>query len=703
MAVLEQIRTKAGWLILVIISIALLSFIIDPTSLQTVSNMFSSVNDVGAINGKAVPYQDYSRRMEYYSQVEQILYQGQQTEGAADRAKQKAWDSFIIQNIFEKEYEKIGLSISEIELLDLAKGNNLSPIVLNLFTDRNTGQPNWENINFFWANADANPERQILINYLEDEILRNRKLEKYNALVSKSEYINSLQIKSGVADRSTNVEFNYVVQNYSAERDSSIVVTDKEIRQYYDENQNRYEQTESRDVEYVVFSILPSEEDFASAKEKMDVLAADFAKTPEPFQFAKAMSSVPPLAKYYKKDELNLLNSDLAEFAFSATKEDIFPVYLDNYSYKTARISDIKNLPDSVRARHILINYEQTQESYDAAKHKVDSLFNVVKENPSLFPIIALTNSADGASAQAGGDLGWFTDGAMVQPFNDSCFLQPAEKIMQIETQFGFHILQVTERGKETKKVQIATIEREIMPGKTTQNNIYSMADAAISAGEKNYDKLIAYLQENGIELKKENQVQRSATRFGNYNEARDLIRWIYDANLRDVSDIIEIDNRQQLVIAAVTKIKEDGFSPIEDERDVIEATLRLEKEHQAAAEKMKQTMNGVTTLEELAAKLGVDVQQSVEGTNFGSMYISGLGVEPKLAAAVSSSEENKLYGPVAGDMGAYVYSVTAKKVDEGYTEELEKNRLVRLSSTKSFYNILLKAAKIKDLRPKFF
>jgi peptidyl-prolyl cis-trans isomerase D len=701
MAVLEQIRTKAGWLILVIISIALLSFIIDPTSLQTVSNMFSSMNDnVGEINGTAVSYQDYARRLNYYGEVERILYQGQQSEGAAERAKENAWFSFINQNIFEKEYEKIGLEVSDVELLDLAKGNNLSPIIINLFTDQATGQVNWENINFFWANTDGNADRKLLINYLGDEIIKNRKYEKYSALISKSEYINSLQIKSGVADRSTNVEFNYIVQNYSTERDSSIIVTDKEIRQYYTENKNRYEQTESRDVEYAVFSILPSEEDFEKAKEKMEILAADFAKTTDARQFAIANSEVTPSAKYYKKDELS---SDLAEFAFSATKEDILPVYLDNYSYKTTRISDIKNLPDSVRARHILINYEQTQESYDAAKRKADSLFNLVKTNPSLFPVVALTNSADGGSAQAGGDLGWFKDGSMVQPFNDSCFLQPASKIMLLETQFGFHILQVTERGKETKKVQIATVEREIRPSQATINNIHSMANDVISACEKNYDKFLAYVQEKGIELKKENQVQRAATRIGNYNEARDLIRWIYNANINEVSDIIEIENRQQLVIAAVTKIRETGFSPIEDEKAAIEATLRLEKEHQAAAEKVKQAMNGITSLEELATKLETDVKQSVDGTNFGSMYISGLGVEPKLAAAVSSSEENKLYGPVAGDMGVYVYSVTAKKVDEGYTEELERNRIVRMSASKSFYSILNKMAKIKDLRPNFF
>jgi peptidyl-prolyl cis-trans isomerase D len=698
MAVLEQIRTKAGWLILVIISIALLSFIIDPTSLQTVSSMFSSRNDVGEINGTTISYQDYAQRMEYYTKVDQILYQNQ-SEGLADRAKENAWFSFISQNIFEKEYTKIGLDISDVELLDLAKGSNISPIIANLFTDPNTGQLNWENLNFFWANADGSEERQLLINYLEDEIIKNRKYEKYNALISKSEYINSLQIKSGVTDRSINVEFNYVVQNYSTEPDSSIVVTENEIKQYYNENKNRYEQTESRDVEYVVFSILPSEEDFIKAKEKMDAVAADFAKTTDARQFAIANSDVAPLAKYYKKDELD---SELAEFAFSATKEDVLPVYLDNYSYKTARISDIKNLPDSVRARHILIRYEQTQESYDAAQQKADSLFNLVKSNEALFPVIAMTNSADG-SAQSGGDLGWFADGAMVQPFNDSCFFQPAGKVMLVETQFGFHILQVTERGKETKKVQLATIEREISPGKATLGNIYATANDVVIACGKDYNKFLAYLKEKEIELLKENQVQRSATSFGTYSEARDLIRWIYDVKNNEVSEIIEIDNRQQLVIATVTKIRETGFSPIEEERPGIEATLRLEKTHKAAAEKMKQAMSEVTSLEELAAKLGVDVQQSVDGTNFGSMYVSGLGVEPKLAAAVSSSEENKFYGPVAGDMGVYAYSVTTKKLDEGYTEELEKNRIIRTSASKSFYNILINAAKIKDFRPRFF
>ena len=195
----------------------------------------------------------------------------------------------------------------------------------------------------------------------------------------------------------------------------------------------------------------------------------------------------------------------------------------------------------------------------------------------------------------------------------------------------------------------------------------------------------------------------RDTKSFGAYGDVRDLIHWVYEAKVGDVSDIKEIDNHQQLIIALVSKIREEGFSPVEEEKAGIEAVLRLEKEQQAAAQRMKAVMNGITTLEQLAEKLDVNVQQAVEGTNFGSMYISGVGVEPKLAAAVSASDENKLYGPVAGEVGVYAYIVTAKTTDEGYTEELERSRLARASASKSFYNVLVKAAKLKDLRSKYF
>jgi peptidyl-prolyl cis-trans isomerase D len=698
MAVLEQIRTKAGWLILVIISIALLSFIIDPTSLQSVSNMFSSKNDVGEMNGNAISAMEYQQKVEYYTQIDQIIYQTQ-SEELTENAKQNAWFSFINKNIFEKEYNKIGLGVSDAELVDLANGNNLSPFVANLFTDPNTGQINWEGLDNFWRNPDNNPDIQRVITYLEVEIVKNREMSKYSNLINKSEYINSLQLKRGVDERSTNVEFDYILQSYPQVKDSTITVSESEVKKYYNENKKHYEQSESRDVEYVAFPILPSEEDFVAAKEKMEAIATEFAETTEPRQYAIANSDVAPSTKYYKQDELD---SELGEFAFSAGRNDVLPVYLDNYSYKTARISDIKNLPDSVRARHILIKYEQTQESYDGAKHKADSLYNMIKANPSLFPVLALTNGTDG-TAQSGGDIGWFRDGKMVQPFNDSCFFSPVNKVMLLETQFGFHIVQVTERGREIKKVQLATIEREVSPSKITLNSIYSTANDVILASGKDYNKFIAYLQEKGIELQKEYQVQRAATRFGSHNEVRELIRWIYDADVNIVSEVLEVDNRQQLVIVAVTKIREDGFSPIEDEKAGIVAKLKLEKEHQAEAEKVKQALAGVATIDDIAAKLGVDVQQSLEGTNFGSNYISGLGVEPLLAAAVSGSDENKLYGPVVGDLGVYVYVVTAKRADEGYTEDLEKSRLQRLAASKSFGNVLVKAAKLKDVRAKFF
>ena len=700
MAVLEQIRTKAGWLILVLISVALLSFIIDPTSLQSVSGMFSSKNDVGEMNGNKISALEYEQRINYYTEIDQILYQNQsQSEELAENAKQNAWFSFINKNIFQKEYQKIGLGVSAAELVDLIHGNNISPTIIQFFSNPNTGEVNWEGLDNFFRNPENDPDMQKVIVYLENEVVKNKEISKYSTLIGKSDFINSLQLKRGIAERSTNAEFNYILQRYPEVKDSTIVVSDSEIKAYYNENKKHFEQSESRDVEYVVFQILPSQEDFVAAKEKMEAVAVQFAATTEPRQFAIANSDIAPSAKYYKQDELD---TELGEFAFSASRDSVLPVYVDNYSHKTARISDIKNLPDSVRARHILIRYEQNQESYDDAKHRADSLYNLAKANPSMFPILALTNGTDGTAMQ-GGDLGWFRDGAMVQPFNDSCFFSPVNKVMLLETEFGFHIVQVTERGREVKKVQLATIEREVSPSKTTLNEIYATANAVVLASEKDYNKFLAYLQEQGAQLQKEYQVQRAATRFGSHGDVRELVRWIYNADINAVSEVFEVDNRQQLVIATVTKIREEGFSSLEDEKAGIVALLRVEKERQTAIEQLKQAMSGVTNIDDLAAKLGVDVQQSLDGTNFGSNYISGLGVEPLLAAAVNGSDENKLYGPVAGDLGVFAYVVTSKRTDEGYTEELEKGRLQRLAASKSLGDVIFRAAKLKDVRAKFF
>ena len=73
MAVLEKIRVKFGLAASIIIAIGLLSFIIDPSELVSAVNNMSSKNDVGIIDGKAIPYTDFSESVDRYSRINEIL------------------------------------------------------------------------------------------------------------------------------------------------------------------------------------------------------------------------------------------------------------------------------------------------------------------------------------------------------------------------------------------------------------------------------------------------------------------------------------------------------------------------------------------------------------------------------------------------------------------------------------------------------
>ena len=119
--------------------------------------------------------------------------------------------------------------------------------------------------------------------------------------------------------------------------------------------------------------------------------------------------------------------------------------------------------PEQVKARHILIKTES--EAGDAEKAKARQKLEEVREKAVAgedFAALAQTYS-EGPSNARGGDLGYFSRGQMVKPFEEAAFALEKEEISEIvETQFGYHIIQVTDHQPasvvdyETARVQIA-------------------------------------------------------------------------------------------------------------------------------------------------------------------------------------------------------------------------------------------------------
>lgn len=696
MATLETIRTRAGVLISVVIGIALLSFIINPDSLQRASMMFSSKYDAGEISGKSISYQDYQTRLDYFTNMHKIGSGGEASinDQVTDQLREQAWRDFIKEYVLNKQFDAIGLIVSDDELADLINGNNPSPMIVEMFTNRQTGEFDRSGLINLAQNLDQDPNIKAYWMSIEHQVRDNQLISKYANLLTKSTFFNTIDVNDAVKSASSSSEFSYIVKPYII-ADSLLNITTADLKKYYNDHKSLYEKKRARDIQYVSFPIKPSADDYRLALEGLQKIEKDFIATPisELGVFVNRNSEKVFDDMYYKKGELPLA---LDTFAFREELGAFLPVYQDGEAlYNMARISGIKNLPDSVRASHILLSPENLS--------KADSIVNAIK-NGADFAVLANQYSLDQVANQKGGDLGWFSFRTMVRPFSDSCFFNPKGKIMRVRTQFGEHIVKITDRSAENKHVQVAVVQSAVMPSKITSQNLFNQANTIATDANNDNKRFNELVAEKGLNLQSANEIDLNDKRLANFSNARELIRWAYEANVGDVSNVYEIDNNY-FVVGTLIASREDGLAPFEQVKSEVEVAVKKEKQGLKIADELKQAMQNASNIDALGTSLGLQVSNVSSPITFATAYIPGIIIpEPKLVGAVSFATENKLTGPIIGQNGVYAFVVTNRTQQE-VDRDIEKNRLQATSMSRAydFYTILINNAKIKDNRGKFY
>ncbi|MDR2938204.1 MAG: SurA N-terminal domain-containing protein [Prevotellaceae bacterium] len=697
MAVLETLRKKAGVFLVGIIGISLLSFVLgDMFGSQGGGGLFGSGQSLGEMNGTTISYEEYQREQDYYTAIYQIMYgQNASNEAMVDEAREQAWQSLVRKNVFDSKYSRLGLRVSSDELFDLIQGRNPSPLVVNInnFTNPQTGEFDRGSVLRYLQSLDQNPnpDSKTYWLFLEKEIVQQRLQTKLMNLVSSALYVTNLDAKNMLSNTANTVSIQYVQKPFSSVPDSAVKVTSSDVKKYYNAHKQQYRQTASRDVEYVAFPIVPSAEDDQATREWIAKLAPEFKASTDVRQFVTLNSDVPFDATYYAKGQLP---EPLDNFAFSASKADMLNSILDGGSYKMARIADVRMLPDSVRARHILLD---GQRGLEATRTLADSIRTALRRGAN-FEALMTKYSVDQVANQQGGDLGWFGQNAMVRPFGDSCFFAPRGRTMVIETQFGIHIAQVTDKGVEQKKVQLAVVERALEPSRTTRERIFANANEfATAAGD--YATFTAKAAEKGYAKQTAPRITINDRNVQGLQQARDLVRWAYEQKKSgNISGVFEISNN--FVVAALKEVREDGYADVDQVASEISAeVLREKKADLAAAE-----MSGAADLSSLAQQLNATVG-TIADVNFASFYLTNVGVEPGLAAAASVAKEGQISTPVKGYSGTYVFSATARtdKATDAMLPQ-EKQRLQETVPMRVGYELfeaLRTQAEIKDWRGK--
>lgn len=703
MATLQTIRNRGGLLVSIVIGLALVAFIVGDALNSGASIFNSQRNEVGEIAGESISIMDYQNLVNKNLELVKLTNNGMSlSEDQQRMIRENTWQQMINERLMGQEYEELGITVTGEELYDMMLGDNMAPAVRQLFADPNTGAVDVNrarNIIKSLIEAPANtPQRAYWLN-MEEEITTNRKMTKYNNLLVKSLFVTDAQARTNAENNADKADISYIVKNYSTIEDSTIQVTNNEIKDYYENHKRNFEQGESRQIVYVNFDIDPSAEDYTAIENSLSAMIPEFTESAEAMDFAAISSDQKPDNGYYKKEEIT--NDSLAEFLFSHSNE-VFGPYLENKSFKISRVASEKMLPDSVRARHILI---QTPNALAIA----DSLVDLLKKGAN-FEELARANSADQNSAINGGDLGWFNQHQMVQPFSDSAFFSKKKDIKIVQTQFGIHILQVTDMAKPVRKVQVATIEKEVLPSAKTTNKIYNEARTFVTN--------VSTLDDFDKKVTEQNVTKRIATvgkndmSIAGLDNARDLIRQVYMFDkpgevvlTSEGSSIFETEDKYTIVV--LTTITEEGVAPLNNTvASNIKRILTQKKKAEILKKEMETAMQGSESLLSIAQKLGLEPKEATEVT-FNSYQIPGAGMEPKVIAAASETEQGKIAGPIEGNQGVYMILVN-NRTQEEVTPELTEQAKQSLKQANMYqayqaYQAILKNGEIKDQRYKFY
>lgn len=705
MSVLQTLREKAGWLVATVIGVALLIFVVSDFFGNGSGNRKQARKyyEIATIDNESVSYQEFDARTQNLTEIYRLSGTQNITEELSETIRAQIWEQIVREKILSKEYNKIGLEVSNDELDAMVLGDFKHPIVMQLFTDE-TGMFNESYLINFLKNTEIDPSSKAYWLFFEDEIVTDRMNTKYNNLIAKGLHVTNFQAEFEQSLGNRVVDFTYAAKYFTSIPDSAVTVSKDEIKKYYNSRKEDFKRSAMRSFEYVTYDIIPSEDDFQEALRWITRTAEEFAEADEPVQFINLTSDNRHTGFFYSMDQLP---ENLRDFASAGDTRAIFGPYLDEETYKLAKILDIAERPDSVRARHILLTPDANK-TMEMMRLEADSLMQAIKGGTS-FEVMAMMLSADEGSRQTGGDLGWFPEGMMVLPFNDACFSGSTGDMVLAETAYGIHIIEILNQSRKVKKYNIGVIDRTVIAGSSTIQKIYGEA-SQFAAANPTLEKFNLTTSEQGMNKRIATNVTPDQKEISGLENPRFLVMALFETPagkiVLDNSQQAVFEIGEQYVVAYCTKVQEEGYASLEDVESEIRFKLINQKKAEVISGEFNTLLSEGKSIEAISREMGLNLEESA-GINFKSFIVQGAaGVEPALIAAASVSPDGTLAGPVKGNNGVYILTVNSSEQAEAEELDMVKDRLAAMLQIRASYEVLealRNEAGIVDKRYRFF
>ena len=689
MASLQTLRNKGGVIVALVIGIALIAFVLGDL-LGSGSALFGdSRNNAGEIDGTTIGGIEYQNQLDYVTEIQKITSGSEATTDETNQQlKTQAWDLLVREYAFKPHANKAGLTVSEAEMEEMVMGQNISPVIAQVFADPKTGIFDIEYLRAFVSNipTDQSGRLEMFWNYIQNEAADQAQLFKFRDLSEKAAYITNFEAEKTAEMLGKSYSVRFVADKYSV-ADSVVSISEAEIRRFYNQNHNMFMRPASRDIEYVTFEALPSDEDKAAAEKYFAGLAEEFETTDNIQQFVSLNSQTPLDSRYYKE---GMLTGSLAEFAFSAKKSDMFGPEFSGDRWTMSRISDVKALPDSVSVSVIVISADN--------KQLADSLQQVLSAKNADFAQAAIQYSIDPQSGASGGDLGTFDPQTLPEMLAGPILNAKKGEVFTIDTPNGVYVMKLRDIIGVSEKVQLASVTYTVEASEPTRNMTYTKANSFATAVAGGLTSFRNTAREDVLSIRNEQVSSTDASVIGLQN-SRELVRWAFLNKRGDISKVMEFGNT--FVVAALTGVAEQGLAPLDDDqtRNIITSILRQDKKGEIIAAKMKDA----SSVDQMAQQMGLNVVDGNDIT-FQTFMIPQVGMDPAFAGALTGMNPASVSKPVLGNIAVYGIEITDSQ-DKPVAVDFEKSRLSTTAQNMAFrnaYTAFLDMCEIKDLRYRF-
>lgn len=702
MAVINKIREKLGVFVLIFIGAAIVAFIMadmfGPTSAFNAPD-----RSVGEIAGEDVSLDEFNMKVEEFESQYQMRTGQPITEAQRASIQAQAWEALIAEKAFRQQFEELGIKVTDDEVVDMVQGANISPEIQQAFTNPETGEFDKNQLITYLQNIKNMPPQQQMQWYMFEQTLRPARARiKYENLLLKSDYVTTVEAQREHKNQNAVAEIKYLYIPYYAIGDSAVQVTDAELNTYLENNRSRFQAEASRSLKYVTFPVAPSESDREIFNRELEQLKNDFAKASNDSAFAVRNTEAGPAFTRYGLDELP---AQLQETK-NLQQGQVYGPFEENNSTVLYKISSIAE--DSVsraRASHILLRAGEGigAEEKAAIRKKAEGLLKQLQAGAD-FAQLARDNSDD-PSAARGGDLGWFAQGRMVEPFEKAVFEKNEAGLVNriVETNYGYHLIQVTE-PKTNTIYKVARVQTDLAAGDQTRNEAYRKAElfAAEAESQAEFEKMA---KEQGLTVEEGRGVGQNDRRVNNLFNARQLVMWLFNETTEqgDVSKVFELDD--QYVVAVLTGQNEKGTAALADVRDEVMVQVKNEKKAKLIKDKLA-SLSG--SLDEIAQKYGADANvYTASNIKPADFNLATVGYAPKVVGAAFGQKEGSRSQPIEAQQGVVVVeTVNITEPAEIADYASVKEQILQRKANRTAYMIteaIKEKAEIEDERYKFF